>query len=68
MTVAAVTVPAAFTVLAATTVGVTIPPAALVGGVVPVAATGVLVVVGPRLLFLLGAGVRPVVRPAVVAA
>ncbi len=68
MTVATVAVPAAFMAPAATTVGGAIPPAALVGGVVPAAAAGVLVVVGPHLLFLLESGVVPAVRPAVVVA
>ncbi len=68
VTVAAVAVPAAFMAPAATTVGGAIPMAALVKGVVPAAAAGVLVVVGPHLLFLLKAGVMPAVRTTIIAA
>ncbi len=68
MTVAVIAVPAVFTAPAGTTVGGAVPPAALVEGVLPDAATGVLVVVGPCLLFLLEARVMPAVRPVIVAA
>jgi hypothetical protein len=78
MTVAVVAVATAFMAPATTAVGVAalgsmraiaaVPPTVLVGGVVPAAAAGVLVVVGPRLLFLLVVGCVPAIRPAIVMA